>query len=205
MMTRDELAQIAVRVVAEQTARKAVRENLRRQGVKISYVTARDIIAQARAWLATHPEMIAEARAKAAELGYVADQGRPTHSHSKGAAQPQSLTEIHLPAAEKSTSVSGLADGEMGPMREDENEVCNFNFDGVLKPPRSATWRDVMRHSNACEMLARQAALKQAGPDWPTYFAMHRERLMNEASQLIARSWVLERWRLRSDGGQTAA
>ena len=81
-------------------------------------------------------------------------------------------------------------------MQEEENEVCNFNFDGVLEPPRSATWQDVMRHSHACEMLARQEALKEAGPDWPTYFAQNRERLMNEASQLIARSWVLERWRL---------
>jgi hypothetical protein len=81
-------------------------------------------------------------------------------------------------------------------MREDENEVCNLSFDGVLEPPRSYTWQDMMRHSNACEMLARQVALREAGPDWPTYFTMHRERLMNEASQLIARSWVLERWRL---------
>jgi len=81
-------------------------------------------------------------------------------------------------------------------MREDENEICNLSFDGVLEPPHNYTWQDVMRHSNACEMLARQAALKQAGSDWPTYFAQNRERLMNEASQLIARSWVLERWRL---------
>jgi hypothetical protein len=69
-MTQDEMARIAVRVVAEHSARKAVRDNLRQQGVKLSYVTARDIIAQARAWLATHPETLLEARAKAAELGY---------------------------------------------------------------------------------------------------------------------------------------
>ena len=81
-------------------------------------------------------------------------------------------------------------------MREEETEVFNFNFDGVLEPPHNHTRQDMMRHSNACELLARQAALKIAGPDWPTYFTMHRERLMNEASQLIARSWVLERWRL---------
>jgi len=98
-----------------------------------------------------------------------------------------------------------LQTGEMGPMREDETGTCTLTFDDVLKPPHNYVWRDVMRHSNACEMLARQAALKVGGPDWPTYFSMHRERLMNEAAQLIARSWVLERWRLRSDGGQTAA
>jgi len=182
-MTRDEMAVIAVRVLAEQTARKTIKEQLRKQGVKLSYVPAREIAAQAKAWLKEHPEIILEARA--------------THSHSKGTAEPQSLTEIRLPAAEKSTSVSGLADGELGPMREEETEVCNFNFDGILEPPHNYVWQDVTRHSHACEMFARQAALKEAGPDWPTYFAQHRERLMNEASDLIARSRGLARWRFR--------
>jgi hypothetical protein len=87
-------------------------------------------------------------------------------------------------------------------MREDESENCTLTFDGVQEPPHNYTWQDVMRHSNACEMLARQAALKEAGPDWPTYFAKHRARLMNEAGQLIARTPGLARWRLRSDGEQ---
>ena len=72
-MKRDELARIAVPVLAKQIARKAIKEYLRRQGVKLSYVKAKDINAQAKAWLATHPEIIVEARAKAASLGYVAD------------------------------------------------------------------------------------------------------------------------------------
>jgi hypothetical protein len=96
-MTRDEMARIAIRVLAEQTARKTIKQHLRQRGVKLSYVPVREIIAQAKAWLAAHPEMIAEARAKAASLGYVADLGRPTHRHSKGTAEPQSLTEIRLP------------------------------------------------------------------------------------------------------------
>ena len=81
-------------------------------------------------------------------------------------------------------------------MREQETQTCNFNFDGNLEPLHKFVREDVMRHSNACEMLARQAALKEAGPNWPTYFAQHRERLMNEASTLIARSRGLARWRL---------
>ena len=68
-MTHDELARIAVRVVAEQTARKRVKERLRQQGVKLSYVPPREIAAQAKLLL-THPGIIAEARAKAAKLGY---------------------------------------------------------------------------------------------------------------------------------------
>jgi hypothetical protein len=66
----DDMAQLAIRVVAEQCARKMVRERLRQQGVKLSYVPVREIIVQAKAWLAAHPEIIAEAKAKAAELGY---------------------------------------------------------------------------------------------------------------------------------------
>jgi hypothetical protein len=184
------MAGIAVRVIAEQCARKTVRERLRREGVKLSYVSMREINAQAKLLL-TKPEIIAEARAKAKALGYVADQGRPTHSHSKGTAEPQSVTEIRLPAAEE-RGLLDIADRGDGTMHEEE--VCNFNFDSVLEPPHK--WEDVVRHTNACEMLARQAALKQAGSDWLTYFDRHRVRLMNEASQLIARSRVLERWRL---------
>jgi hypothetical protein len=55
----------------------------------------------------------------------------------------------------------------------------------------------VLRHTNACEMLARQKALKEAGLEWSTYFAEHRVRLMSEASELIARSPRLTRWRFR--------
>jgi hypothetical protein len=187
-MTQAEMARIAVRVLAEQTARKRVKEQLRRQGAKLCYVSAKEIIAQAKGWLAAHPEIIAEARAKAATLGYGADIQRAQQSHNH-------LLRYAYPAAEKSTSVSGLADRGDGTMQEDE--VCNFNFNGVLEPPHNYVWEDVMRHSNACEMLARQAAVKEAGSDWSTYFAKHRERLMNEASELIARSPRLTRWRFR--------
>jgi len=57
--------ELAVRVIAEQTARKKIKEQLRQRRVKLSYVSAKEIISQARAWLLTHPEIIAEARAKA--------------------------------------------------------------------------------------------------------------------------------------------
>ena len=63
-MTQGELAGIAVRVLADHAARKMVKERLRQRGVKLSYVPPREIAAQAKL-LATHPEIIAEARAKA--------------------------------------------------------------------------------------------------------------------------------------------
>ena len=55
--------------MARQIARKVIKEQLRRQRVKLGYAKAREIAAQAKA-MAAHPEIIAEARAKAAELGY---------------------------------------------------------------------------------------------------------------------------------------
>jgi hypothetical protein len=68
-MTQGEMAGFAVRVIAEQCARKTIKDRLRAQGVKLSYVSPREIAAQAKLLLA-QPEIIAEARAKAAELGY---------------------------------------------------------------------------------------------------------------------------------------
>jgi hypothetical protein len=53
-------------------ARAAVKNHLRAQGLKVWDFTARDITIRADAWLEAHPEMIAEAREKAASLGYVA-------------------------------------------------------------------------------------------------------------------------------------
>ena len=123
----------------------------------------------------------------AASLGYGPDIQRAQQSHIHS-------LKYAYPAAEKSTSVSGLAGRGDGTMHEEE---CNFTFERILEAPRSCTWEDVMHHSNDCEMLARQAAVKEAGSDWSTYLANNRERLMNEASELIARSPRLTRWRVR--------
>ena len=76
-MTHDELAQIAVRVVAEQTARKKIKELLRQQGVKLSYVPAREIAARAKLLLA-HPEIIAEAKSEGEGLRL---RSRPRAAH----------------------------------------------------------------------------------------------------------------------------
>jgi hypothetical protein len=74
MMTRDEMARIAVRVLTERMAKQEIKERLRRQGVKLSYVPAREIIAQSKAWLREHPEIVVEGRARAEALGYPATQ-----------------------------------------------------------------------------------------------------------------------------------
>jgi len=63
-------ARVAVRVLAQLAAKNAVKDHIRAQGFKLHNYSAKDITLQAEAWLAARPEMIAEARAKAARLGY---------------------------------------------------------------------------------------------------------------------------------------
>ena len=68
-MTQGEMARIAIAVLARHEARKAIKHHLQSKGVMLSYVSMREINAQAKLLLAS-PEIIAEARAKAAKLGY---------------------------------------------------------------------------------------------------------------------------------------
>jgi hypothetical protein len=42
-MTQDDLAGIAVRVLTQRMAKQEVKEQLRRQGIKLSYVTSKEI------------------------------------------------------------------------------------------------------------------------------------------------------------------
>ena len=62
-------AQIAMRVWAHQAAKREVKKQIRAEGLRLCEFTGGEITIRAEAWLAAHPEMIAEARAKAASLG----------------------------------------------------------------------------------------------------------------------------------------
>ena len=66
---RAQQAQIAVRVWAHHAAKREVKKQIRAEGLRLCEFTGREITIRAEAWLAAHPEMIAEARAKAASLG----------------------------------------------------------------------------------------------------------------------------------------
>ena len=59
----------AVHVLARLAARKAVKEQLRDAGVRVTLVPTRDITMQANEYLALHPELFDEARECAARLG----------------------------------------------------------------------------------------------------------------------------------------
>ena len=65
-------ARIAVGVLAHQAARKAVKNQLRAQGLRVHELTARELTLRAEIWLAWHPEIVEEARVRAAALGYFA-------------------------------------------------------------------------------------------------------------------------------------
>jgi hypothetical protein len=63
-------ARVAVRVLAIQAAKDAVKNQIRAQGLKLWDFSAKDITLRAEALLEERQEMIAEAIAKAARLGY---------------------------------------------------------------------------------------------------------------------------------------
>jgi hypothetical protein len=55
------LARAAI-TLAQQRARSAVKHRLRARGLKVQYIPHREITAMAQAYLAEHPELIAEAK-----------------------------------------------------------------------------------------------------------------------------------------------
>ena len=83
-------------------------------------------------------------------------------------------------------------------MREEDFELCTLTMNDMDKPtPNNPfVWLDVPRHRLAVNMLARQQALKEAGPTMAEeYLKKHRKRLTTEAAELIARSPNFARWR----------
>ena len=63
------LGTLAVNVLARLEARKQVKEHLRAQGIRLTYVPAREIVAQTKAHLKAHPELYEQALQRAWEMG----------------------------------------------------------------------------------------------------------------------------------------
>ena len=63
------LSASAVHVLARLAARRAVQEELRSQGVRVSLVKPSDISARAQVYLSQHPELYREALERAQRLG----------------------------------------------------------------------------------------------------------------------------------------
>ena len=64
------LARQAVTVLAIQSAKNAVKNHIRAQGLKLWDFSSADLTLWAEIWLREHPEMITEAKTRAVELGY---------------------------------------------------------------------------------------------------------------------------------------
>ena len=64
----------AVKVLARLEARKAVQDNLRDQGVRVSLVPIAEINEKAQAYLSAHPELYQQALERAQRIGYVVPQ-----------------------------------------------------------------------------------------------------------------------------------
>jgi hypothetical protein len=56
-------------VLARLEAKKQVKEQLRAQGIRLTYVPAREIVAQTKRYLEAHPELYEQALQRAWEMG----------------------------------------------------------------------------------------------------------------------------------------
>jgi hypothetical protein len=74
-LSQDKLTEIrpisasAVHVLARLAARRAITEQLRRKGVRVSLVKPAEISAKAQVYLADHPELYREALERAQRIG----------------------------------------------------------------------------------------------------------------------------------------
>jgi hypothetical protein len=66
-----------VKVLARLAARNAVKRQLQAQGVRVSHVRHADIQARASEYLDQHPELWAQALARAQHLGMIENPSRP--------------------------------------------------------------------------------------------------------------------------------
>ena len=61
----------AINFLARSAAKRAVTEQLRDQGVRVSHVPIAEIMSQATAYLSDHPELYQEALEQARRMGWV--------------------------------------------------------------------------------------------------------------------------------------
>ncbi len=67
---RQRMAHAAIRAFAKMSAKRKVIEQIRARGQRVSDYSNKELTLQAEAWLEAHPELIVEARASAARMGY---------------------------------------------------------------------------------------------------------------------------------------
>ena len=87
------LGTLAVNVLARQAARKAVKEHLRAQGIRLTYVPHRQIVRQTKAHLEAHPELYEQALQRAWEMGVC----RPVPQSDNAKSAPDNIDVLAQP------------------------------------------------------------------------------------------------------------
>jgi len=88
---RTQLHRQAVIQFARMAAKRAVQEEMRAQGIRLTLVFPATITAKATEYLSAHPELFDEARKRARKLGYV-DPLANISSDAQTRSEPKSIT-----------------------------------------------------------------------------------------------------------------
>jgi len=82
----------AVMTLARLAAKRAVQEQLRTQGVRVSLVPFAEILRQAKEYLDAHPELYQQALERAKRMGYADPRCSNVSSDAQTQEQPKSTT-----------------------------------------------------------------------------------------------------------------
>jgi hypothetical protein len=89
---RTQLHRQAVMQLARLAAKRAVKEEMRAQGIRLTLVFPATITAKASKYLSAHPELFDEARERARKLGYVDPLSANISSDAQTRSEPISTT-----------------------------------------------------------------------------------------------------------------
>jgi hypothetical protein len=82
----------AVSLFARLAAKRAVQDNLRAQGVRVSLFPIAELMRQAREYLDTHPELYQQALERARRMGYIDPLSANLTTNAQTQDQPKSTT-----------------------------------------------------------------------------------------------------------------
>ena len=89
---RTQLHRQAVMVFARLAAKRAIQDQLRAQGVRVSLVPLAEIMRQAREYLDNHPELYQQALERARRMGYIDPLSANLKTNAQKEEQPKSIT-----------------------------------------------------------------------------------------------------------------
>lgn len=89
---RAQLHRQAVMLFARLAAKRAVQDEMRAQGVRVSLVPPAEVMRQAREYLDTHPELYQQALERAKRMGYIDPLCSNLLTSVQSEKQPKSIT-----------------------------------------------------------------------------------------------------------------